>query len=215
VGGPQSARGERQGADESTMNLALFDFDGTITTADTWTPFVRLTASAPRKAAGAIALLPVIVAYKLKLIRGSTARPIVAMLAFRGRSEEEIRLAGFRYAVDELPGTVRSIALDTIRWHQGRGDRVIVVSGSLDAYLQPWCATIGVDVICTELAVKDGVLTGRYKHGDCTGRRKADRLRERVRLADYETIYAYGDSVEDKELLSVAHRRFLCWREIS
>jgi phosphoserine phosphatase len=85
----------------------------------------------------------------------------------------------------------------------------------LDAYLKPWCATVGVDLICTELAAKDGVLTGRYRQGDCTGRRKVDRLRERVRLSDYETIYAYGDSAEDKELLSVAHRRFLCWREVS
>jgi HAD superfamily phosphoserine phosphatase-like hydrolase len=137
------------------------------------------------------------------------------MWAFRGRSEAEIRLAGSRYAASELPGTVRRTALDRIKWHQVRGDRVIVVSGSLDAYLKPWCATVGVDVICTELAAKDGVLTGRYRHGDCTGRRKVDRLLERVRLSDYETIYAYGDSAEDKELLSVAHRQFLCWREVS
>jgi HAD superfamily hydrolase (TIGR01490 family) len=137
------------------------------------------------------------------------------MVAFRGRSEAEIRSAGCEYAAKELPGTVRRMALDKIRWHQARGDRVIVVSGSLDVYLQPWCAAIGVEVICTELTAKNGVLTGRYRQGDCTGRRKTDRLHERVRLSDYETIYAYGDSAEDTELLSVAHRRFLCWRELS
>jgi len=197
------------------MNLALFDFDGTITRADTWTPFVRLTATSTRTAIGSIALLPVAVAYRLKLMGGATARPIVAMVAFRGRSEAEIRSAGCEYAAKELPGTVRRMALDKIRWHQARGDRVIVVSGSLDVYLQPWCAAIGVEVICTELTAKNGVLTGRYRQGDCTGRRKTDRLHERVRLSDYETIYAYGDSAEDTELLSVAHRRFLCWRELS
>jgi hypothetical protein len=52
------------------MNLALFDFDGTITDADTWTPFVRLTATSTRTAIGSIALLPVAVAYRLKLMGG-------------------------------------------------------------------------------------------------------------------------------------------------
>ena len=197
------------------MDLALFDFDGTITDVGTWIPFVRLTATLPRRVIGASALLPVVVAYKLKLIGGATARPIIAMVAFRGRSEAEIRSAGAEYASSQIPATVRRMALDRIRWHQARGDRVIVVSGSLDVYLQPWCAAIGVEVICTELAATSGVLTGRYRHGDCTGRRKTDRLRERVRLSDYETIYAYGDSAEDEELLRVAHRRFLCWREVS
>ena len=28
------------------MNLALFDFDGTITSTDTWTPFMRLDGPA-------------------------------------------------------------------------------------------------------------------------------------------------------------------------
>jgi hypothetical protein len=91
------------------VDLALFDFDGTITSAGTWTAFVWRTATLPRKAIGAIALLPVVVAYQLKLIGGATARPIVAMVAFTGRSE----------------------------------------SGSLDVYLQPWCAAIGLrDDLC-------------------------------------------------------------------
>jgi phosphatidylglycerophosphatase C len=45
------------------MNLALFDFDGTITRGDTWTPFLRYSATRPRIAA-AVLLSPLIVAYK-------------------------------------------------------------------------------------------------------------------------------------------------------
>jgi phosphoserine phosphatase len=32
---------------------------------------------------------------------------------------------------------------------------------------------LSVDVICTELEVVDGVLTGRYRGGDCVGPGKA------------------------------------------
>jgi phosphatidylglycerophosphatase C len=195
------------------MNLALFDFDGTITEGDSWTPFIKRTATFSRRV-GAILLLPVFAGYKLRIIRGETARPIFAMLAFCGRSEAEIQSEGSRYAAEVLPSTIRGASLDRIRWHQAQGDLVLVVSGSLDVYLRPWCSAIGVEVICTELAAKNGVLTGRYRQGDCTGSRKVDRLRERLQLSDYETIYAYGDSSEDDELLSVAHRRFRDWQEI-
>lgn len=34
------------------MNLALFDFDGTITRGDSWTPFMRLAGSPARKVIG-------------------------------------------------------------------------------------------------------------------------------------------------------------------
>ena len=40
------------------MNLALFDFDGTITRDDTWTPFVRCSATRTRIAVATVLLSP-------------------------------------------------------------------------------------------------------------------------------------------------------------
>jgi len=57
---------------------------------------------------------------------------------------------------------MRSVALERIAWHTARGDRVVVVSAALDVYLEPWCATMGVDVICTQLEAHGGRVTGRY-----------------------------------------------------
>jgi hypothetical protein len=48
------------------MDLALFDFDGTITTADTFAGFLRFAVRPGRMAVGVVLLSPVIVGYRLK-----------------------------------------------------------------------------------------------------------------------------------------------------
>ena len=85
---------------------------------------------------------------------------------------------------------------------------MVVVSGSLDAYLAPWCESVGVERICTELEVRSGRLTGRYCRGDCSGPTKTLLIRERYDLTRYSVIYAYGNTEEDREMLELAHRRY-------
>ena len=95
-----------------------------------------------------------------------------------------------------------------------RGDRVVVVSASLDAYLEPWCRAMGVDVICSRIETRDGLLTGRYLQGDCCGEVKAQRIRDGYALTDYETIYAYGDTDEDHPMLAMADKPFFRWKPL-
>jgi HAD superfamily phosphoserine phosphatase-like hydrolase len=92
---------------------------------------------------------------------------------------------------------------------------VVIVSASLDVYLSPWCADLGLDCICTTLEERNGRLTGGCAGGDCAGPEKARRIRQRFDLGRYETVYAYGDSAEDREMLELAHRKFYRWNEIS
>jgi phosphatidylglycerophosphatase C len=195
------------------MNLALFDFDGTITRGDSWTPFMRLAAGPARKVVGYTVLLPVGVGYYARLVTGRTARPLFAHVAFRGVAATRLRDIGCRYASEVLPGTVRPRALEQIAWHKGNGDTVVVVSGSLAVYVQPWCESAGIDCIATELEARRGRLTGRYLGGECTGAEKAVRIRRRYDLRQYREIYAYGDTAEDREMLALANRRYFRWKE--
>jgi haloacid dehalogenase-like hydrolase len=66
------------------MDLALFDFDGTITTTDTWTPFMRLAVRPARMAAGLVLLSPVVIGYKLGMISASRGRQVAARVGFQG-----------------------------------------------------------------------------------------------------------------------------------
>ena len=196
-------------------DLALFDFDGTITWSDTWTPFMRLATRPSRMAAGRVLLAPVVVGYRLGAVSASRGRRLAARVAYTGENAAAIRRIGNDYATRVLPGTLRPEALARIEWHRSRGDYVVVVSGSLDVYLQPWCAARGLDCICTTLEERDGRLTGKYVDGDCSGAEKMRRVRRRYDLAGYGLVYAYGDSGEDRELLEIAHRKFYRWTEIA
>jgi HAD superfamily hydrolase (TIGR01490 family) len=197
------------------VNLALIDFDGTITRGDTYRPFLRYVVRWPRLVLGVVPFMPVAVAYQLGLLSARQARPIASAFTFIGASADSVRDLGRRYAMEVLPRTIRPRALERIRWHQEQGDTVVVVSGSLDAYLAPWCDSIGVERICTELEERHGRLTGRYCQGDCSGPTKSRLIREHYDLSRYSVIYAYGDTEDDREMLELAHRRFYRWREVT
>lgn len=194
------------------MNLALFDFDGTITFADSFTPFIHFATGRARVAVGSLLLSPMIGVYRLGWVPATKMRAAAAYVGFRGRTQDEIERLGASYA-EGLPGLVRPQALEKIRWHQSQGDAVVVVSASLHPYLSRWCAGIGLELICTELESRNGVLTGRYLGSDCTGDEKARRVRERYDLDRYPVVYAYGDTPEDEALLALAHRPYFRWQE--
>jgi HAD superfamily hydrolase (TIGR01490 family) len=195
------------------MDLALFDFDGTITTRDTFRPFMAFAGGRARMALGTVLLGPMVVGYELGWVHASRMRAAAAYFCFRGRAEREIRELGARYGSSLTPH-FRPQALERIRWHKQRGDAVVVVSASLRPYLEDWCRGLELDLVCTELEVRGGVLTGRYRGGDCTGPEKARRVRAGHDLERYASIHAYGDTREDAELLELATRRYFRWREL-
>jgi HAD superfamily hydrolase (TIGR01490 family) len=194
-------------------NLALFDFDGTITRADTFKPFILHAVLPMRMALGQLVLSPVIAGYKLGVVSASRMRRSAVQVGLRGRRAADVRAAGLEYSRTRLAGVVRDNALERIRWHQTQGDTVVVVSASLDVYLSDWCNALGVDLICTELEQVRGVLTGGFLGGDCSGEEKARRVRSRYTLKEYAEIYAYGDTPEDEAMLALATRRYYRWRE--
>ena len=64
------------------MDLALFDFDGTITTHETMPAFVRATVSRPRLVVGSVLLWPLIIGYPRGLVSGSRVRAAIVRIAY-------------------------------------------------------------------------------------------------------------------------------------
>lgn len=142
------------------MNLALFDFDGTLTFLDTFSPFLGAVIPKHRQLWGYPLLLPVIVGYRAGFISGTVLRRAVVWLGLRGLDANHLREQGRAFASGYLPAVLRPHAMARLLWHLDAGDRVIVVSASLDVYLADWCKQVGVELICTELEEKNGGLTG-------------------------------------------------------
>jgi len=197
------------------MNLALFDFDGTITTREMFPDFMRFAVAPRRLAVGKIVLAPLIAGYRLGMVHGNTVRARIVHFGFRGVAEATLRHAGAAFCRDVLPDAVRPLALERIRWHQAQGDTVAVVSGGLDLYIADWCAQHGLALLCSQLEVAAGSLTGRYLGAQCVGAEKARRVREAYDLRTFDSVYAYGDTHEDAELLALADRKSYRWRDVA
>lgn len=197
------------------MNLALFDFDGTITHADTFTAFVKSAVSQRRRRWGRLVLAPWILGYRAGFVSSSAIRQRLVKFGFRGVPQQVMDSKGLEHANDYIPTVLRDEAMERIAWHKANGDRVIVVSASLAVYLQPWCESMNIELLAAELEAVNGVLTGNYLNGDCSGTNKAERVQDHVQLKDYATVYAYGDTTEDNELLALAQRKYFNWRAVA
>ena len=197
------------------MNLALFDFDGTRHVDRHVDTVHAVRCPSGEDARGQQLLIPVAVGYRLGMIPASRGRQMAARIGFHGEEATAVRQLGASTWRPRFPATLRQSALDRIEWHKSQGDDVVVVSASLDVYLGPWCDRQGVDYICTTLEERDGRLTGNYFQGDCSGPEKVRRILQRYELARYAIVYAYGDSVEDREMLELAHKKYYRWTEIS
>ncbi|MFC7520744.1 HAD family hydrolase [Xanthomonas populi] len=189
------------------MHLALFDFDHSITTCDTYTRFLRKVATPAQLAAAKWWAGPWVLGYRVSLVSAQALRARVTRLVFSTRSLEEMTMHGAAYARNDLPSMLRTGMMQRIDWHQAQGHEVVLVSASLDLYLQPWCTQHGLSLICNRLEHTAGVLSGRYADGDC-GPHKAAQIRMRYDLSQYDCVHAYSDSREDKPLLALAQQRW-------
>lgn len=197
------------------MNLALFDFDGTITTREMFRPFVEFAVSRRRRLLGGALLAPMVAGYKLGWVSPNLMRSSAIYTGFRGVSEAHAFQCGADFAREMLPRVLRDEALERIAWHKAQGDRIVVVSGGLDVYLSHWCRAHELELLCSRLESRDGRLTGRYRGEQCVNAEKARRVRAVYELSAYPVVYAYGDTPEDRDLLHVAHRRYFQWQELA
>src|SRR5205823_895534 len=96
---------------------------------------------------------------------------------------------------------------DRVAWHQREGHEIVIVSASLDVYLNEVARLLDVEhALCTSLERDEGGLcTGRMLGGNCRGPEKAKRLRAHLddALDDVE-LWAYGNSGGDDEMLALA-----------
>ncbi len=185
--------------------VAVFDFDGTLTRSDTFLVFLRQSVGAGRFYLGIIGLFPILLGYALRLIPNWQAKESVLTYFLKGRSLDEVQTWGERFAAAGIGRLLRPEAVQRLRWHQEQGHRTIVISASLEVYLQPWIAQMGIDAVSgTMLGVEDDCITGKIAGNNCYGPEKVARLRAILGDLSQFYVYAYGDSKGDRELLAIA-----------
>lgn len=188
--------------------LSLFDFDGTITTDDSLIKFIRFVVGDIRFVLGVSVLSPMLTAYKLKLIPNYKAKQMMLSYFFKGMSEEKFIELANEYSLKHIDTILRPKAMERIAWHKEQGHEVVIVSASIESYLKPWCDKNGLGLIATRLEIKNGILTGKFATKNCYGIEKVKRIKQKYNLLEYNTIYAYGDSIGDREMLKIASKSY-------
>jgi len=193
--------------DEASRVVAAFDFDGTLTKRDTLLPFLADVAGSPRVARALAFDAPRLAGMAIGRADRDAAKTRLIARALKGRSYVDVAARGRIYARRVVDRGLRPEVLARLRWHQGAGHDVVIVSASLDAYLHEIARLLDVDaVLCTTLEVdRDGIVTGELAGGNCRGPEKAARIAAHLDADRANvTLWAYGDSSGDEELLAMA-----------
>lgn len=181
--------------------IYAFDFDGTLTTRDTLLEFIRFACGAPRFLLGFLLHAPLLVLMKLRLYDNGKAKQRVFSWFFKGMPVE-----AFDALCQDFAHTHRHLLRpDVVRVLEqalAEGSEVLIVSASIDNWVQPFFPS--VTVLGTQIEVADGRLTGRFLTPNCYGQEKVHRiLALHPDRSDYH-LTAYGDSRGDREMLAFA-----------
>lgn len=188
------------------MVIAAFDVDGTLTTRDCVRPFLE-------RAAGRRRLMTSLLRRPLATVVAAVRRDrdrfkeIIVGGSLRGKLITEVETIGEQFAQFVLVNWLRPDTVRRLRWHQQAGHRTVLVSASLAAYLRPLALRLGIDdVLCTD-STRSGERYGDRLVGlNCRAdekRRRLEQWMEERRWIDAE-VWAYGDSIGDRELLARA-----------
>lgn len=179
------------------MRIAVFDLDGTITRRDTLWPYLRgwirrhrRTHFWPQAACAAAG-------FALDRDRGRLKGRLIRV-AMGGAARPEVAAWTAAYVASLGDAELCPGALEAIAQHRAAGDRLVLLSASVDLYVPDIGRRLGFDEsICTAVAWHgdrlDGALAGENRRGD-----EKRRCVESLRKAHPDRrIVAYGNAASD------------------
>ncbi|HEX3406671.1 MAG TPA: HAD-IB family hydrolase [Caulobacteraceae bacterium] len=187
--------------------LVAFDFDGTLTSEDSFLAFLRWRAGRGGYLAGLAALAPAAARYLADRDRGRIKAAAVKRF-LKGVARAELESQAQRFAAEQGRALLRPDALRAWRRWQGEGARLVIVTASPELTVAPIARALGAErLIGTRLALDAADrLTGALDGANCRGPEKVRRLREAFG-DDVSLEAAYGDSDGDREMLALAEEK--------
>lgn len=186
--------------------VAAFDVDGTLTVRDCVRPFL-VRVGGWGGVAAALLRRPIETTAAAARRDRDRLKEVVVGGVLRGRKVAQIEAMGEEFAAEVHGHWLRADTVERLRWHQRMGHRIVLVSASLGPYLRPLGRRLGADaVLCAEpLQVGDEFADG-LEGPNCRAAEKVRRLEAwlAAERLDDATVWAYGDSRGDRELLARA-----------
>lgn len=187
--------------------IVAFDFDGTLTTRDSYTAFLAWRAGPLAYAAGLARLAPDLVDYLRRRERGRLKAAATRQF-LAGAARAEVEREARRFAETQARTLLRPDAVRVWKRWQARNARLVIVTASPETIVAPFARGLGASaLIGTRLAFDpDDRITGGFVGENCRGPEKVRRLRE-VFGEDLRLEAAYGDTDGDREMLALADEK--------
>lgn len=191
--------------------VAAFDVDGTLTVRDCVRPFL-LRVGGWSGVASALARKPLASASAAAHRDRDRFKELLVGGVLRGRKVQQVEALGERFAEEVANEWLRADTVERLRWHQRAGHRIVLVSASLSPYLRPLGRRLGVDdVLCAEPLRAGDEFGDGLDGANCRRAEKVRRLDAwlQARRLEDASVWAYGDSLGDRELLERADHPLL------
>jgi HAD superfamily phosphoserine phosphatase-like hydrolase len=191
------------------MRVAVFDLDGTITRRDTLWPYLRGWVRRHPRRHFWPRVLAVLVRYPAGRDRGLLKSRLIR-IAMQDAGRAEVGAWSAAYVAGLGDGDLCPGALASIERHRAAGDRLVMLSASVDLYVPEIANRLGFDeAVCTEVAWRGDRLDGALRTANRRStekRRCVEALRVRHPGAQ---IVAYGNARSDFEHFAAADEAVL------
>jgi len=189
---------------QAQTDYAFFDFDGTISSRDSFMMFLQI-ADWKRFCLTLCLHLPQVALYAAGRYPNQKLKETFLRGLFRGMAMDSFQNLADRFCRDNLPDIIRHGFWDRLQWHRDRNHRIVIITATPRLVLAPWCKKHGLEIIGTELETgPESRLTGNISGLNCMGKEKVRRIRAAYPLSLGTTVYAYGDSAGDTPMLDLA-----------
>lgn len=190
--------------------IAVFDFDGTITSKDSFMEFIKFAKGKTAFYAGLFIFSPLLIAMKMGFISNTVAKKLFFSYFFKGMNINTFKryCNGFSKKIQLI---VRPAAICKINELIEKDVAIYIISASINLWIIPWGVKLKIDegkILCTEAEIKNGKLTGKFITPNCFGQEKINRLLAKETDRENYYLYAFGDSRGDKEMLSFADESY-------
>lgn len=192
--------------ERGAVDVAAFDVDGTLTVRDCVRPFL-VRVGGWHGMSSALLRKPLASLGAAARRDRDRLKEVIVGGVMRGRKVAQVEAMGAEFAAHVHEGWLRPDTMERLRWHQRAGHRIVLVSASLGPYLRPLGHRLGVDdVLCAEPLREGDEFADGLDGVNCRAAEKVRRLDEWLLASSLEsaTVWAYGDSAGDRELLARA-----------
>lgn len=194
------------------MRVAIFDFDGTLYSKETFQLMMNHLKTHPvynkRYRQFYRAIMPNYIGSKLKLVSVKKMREhsVQAYLAALESFTQQELEAYFGEIADKMHGDFNPSVVERLKKHVEDNDYVMLVSGAFTPLLHAVTAKLPIQtIIGTEIPYSNNVLDLQSKIAHIQGPLKTEKIHQALdgQEIDWSNSYAYGDSYSDLPVLEL------------